>query len=138
MATNQTVFPGQSYGLLEVIEVLPGDGTKKGRIVKCKCLCGNHKNVYVKRLTGGQCKSCGCLNKANSGVQPGDKFGSLEVISLITPEEGRTNKRAYCECDCGRCTTVRLDTLVSGKVKSCGKCSTVSDEPLACPNQLIL
>ena len=55
---------GQRFGRLVVIEKLP---SKKGKSVwRCKCDCGNTKDVPSTYLTTGDTKSCGCLFKEKS------------------------------------------------------------------------
>ena len=71
----------------------------------------------------------------------GQKFGKLTVIAL---DEERTEKsleerrkkirarsRVYwnCLCDCGNMKSVRQDSLISGKIKTCTKCNTISKIP---------
>lgn len=39
-------------------------GTKYGHVIyRCKCKCGNIKDISVYSLINGKTKSCGCLNK---------------------------------------------------------------------------
>jgi hypothetical protein len=53
---------GQVFGRLTVIE-FAGKSPKKGVIWKCKCECGNVKNIFRRDLTktSNPTKSCGCL-----------------------------------------------------------------------------
>ena len=52
---------GKRFGKLVVIEFV---GFKNHLSVwKCKCDCGNEKNVIGAYLTNGETKSCGCLQK---------------------------------------------------------------------------
>ena len=55
---------GCKFGKLDVIEYVC-TVPKKGTVWKCKCECGNIKNIYRKNLTKKHCptKSCGCLIK---------------------------------------------------------------------------
>lgn len=49
----------------------------------------------------------------------GKKFGRLTVIGLTNKKSGR--KRYWlCECYCGNTAVVRSDSLVGGKIRSCG------------------
>ncbi len=50
----------QRYGMLTVIKYIGIDKHKK-TIWKCKCDCGNYKNVSLNSLTTKKVKSCGCL-----------------------------------------------------------------------------
>lgn len=49
----------------------------------------------------------------------GKKFGRLTVIGL---DDERSSRRTYfwCKCDCGNIKSVRSDSLLSGKIRSCG------------------
>lgn len=52
-------------------------------------------------------------------VNPGDRFGMLEVI-----KESRDDQKgkwfAFCVCDCGENSLIRLDHLINGSTRSCG------------------
>lgn len=65
---------GQKFGRLMVIEYL---GKSKW---KCKCECGNIKNIDGRDLRSGHTKSCGCLHS--------------EIISKITTK--RNTKHGKC------------------------------------------
>ena len=46
-----------------------------------------------------------------------NKYGRLVIISSLI----KNNRTHYvCRCDCGRIKTIRRDSLLSGKIKSCG------------------
>lgn len=56
---------------------------------------------------------------ANLKDLTGNHYGMLTVIN----NEGQMGSRQYywlCKCDCGREKTIRGDSLVGGKVRSCG------------------
>ena len=48
------------FGRLVVIERIENTTYNKAQF-KCKCDCGNYKNVAAKSLRNGRTKSCGCL-----------------------------------------------------------------------------
>lgn len=52
----------------------------------------------------------------------GQKFGRLTVVSFSRDVRSGNRNRKYwkCICECGKYKEVRLDSLTSGKVKSCG------------------
>ena len=52
----------------------------------------------------------------------GQKFGKLTVISFSRDVKSGNRYRKYwnCICECGNHKEVRLDSLTSGNVKSCG------------------
>lgn len=51
---------GQKFGKLTAICIV-GKDKYKVNIWKCKCDCGNYKNVSYANLKAGKTKSCGCL-----------------------------------------------------------------------------
>ena len=53
---------GKQFGRLLVLEPPVRIGTTTNYLVKCKCICGNIKNVRRSDLCYGKIKSCGCLN----------------------------------------------------------------------------
>jgi len=58
---------GQIFGRLTVIS---RSENKHGRAYwRCKCECGNEKDVIGKELKSGNVKSCGCLRKEIVGTQ---------------------------------------------------------------------
>lgn len=61
---------GKKYGNLTAIELVDfyesPNGIKDG-IWRCKCDCGNYKDVRASSLTSGSVKSCGCLKHKKKG-----------------------------------------------------------------------
>lgn len=55
---------GQKFGRLTIIAELEN---KTARRMKCKCECGNEKDVFLNHLRSGRTKSCGCLNNEVRG-----------------------------------------------------------------------
>lgn len=99
--------------------ILRDDGYKNGsRIVYCRCSCGNEKQIYYSHLKRGMSKSCGRCEYAE--VNPGDRFGQWEVLSVDTSAPKGTRRYALCRCACGNEKRVACSKLVSGKSKSCG------------------
>lgn len=57
---------GKTFGMLTVIKKAPKNNDKFNRTFwKCRCECGNIKNIPTSQLTGGMTKSCGCYYKKN-------------------------------------------------------------------------
>ena len=52
---------GCRFGRLIVVERVENTAYNKAQF-KCKCDCGNYKNVAAKSLRSGATKSCGCLS----------------------------------------------------------------------------
>lgn len=112
---------GQRFGRLVVIEKLP---TKNNRYWwRCKCDCGNFKDVPTRYLTAGRTKSCGCLNKTNSkNVRKditGEKFGRLTVIEYAGSNKKRKTSMWLCRCECGNEKVIAYQDL-KRETKSCG------------------
>jgi len=89
-------------------------GTRK-KLWRCKCVCGNTKNVYQYSLTSGRSRSCGCRNGIDLSER---RFGSLVAIMPVT--RGDETRVWLCRCDCGTESLVRAQSLVEGHTKSCG------------------
>ena len=64
---------GQQFGDLTVVEFISNTG--KGALWKCKCICGNYKNVLSSYLVKGHTKSCGCWLNRKGKDAPGWKGG---------------------------------------------------------------
>lgn len=63
------------------------------------------------------------MGKRKIEVNPGDKFNRLTVISETESRRhpnGKPSRYINCRCECGNEVTVSLDSLHSGKTKSCG------------------
>jgi len=117
---------GQKFGRLTAIEPT----TKRygsSVIWKCKCDCGNEKEVPQNGLNAGLVRSCGCLvvenckniSKNNTEDLTNKRFGKLLALE-------KTDKRSFasvnwkCKCDCGNIAYVKQGNLKSGATKSCG------------------
>lgn len=55
---------GQKFGKLTAL--YPIDTQNKRTIWRCKCDCGNEKNISIYYLTNGISQSCGCLSSKNN------------------------------------------------------------------------
>ena len=112
---------GQKFGRLTVLYELPE--RKNGKIQwRCRCDCGNEKDVLSTSLTSGHTQSCGCLQKEKTSAANkrnidlvGHRFGRLVVLSRST-----TSAKWVCRCDCGNLVEVTTTHLKTGHTKSCG------------------
>ena len=99
---------------------------------KCRCDCGNEKNVIAATL-GKSSNSCGCLQKEQVVERSkrlytiditGQKFGRLTVLRMINkPEDAKdvgTGAWCECECECGTIIQVKANWLKTKGVQSCG------------------
>jgi|TARA_S200002703_G_scaffold57528_1_gene50187 hypothetical protein len=53
----------------------------------------------------------------------GEQFGMLTVLGL-SEKRSKVNPGKYtywdCQCECGKCTVIQRNNLISGSVNSCG------------------
>lgn len=59
-------------------------------------------------------------------IQPGQRFGKLEIIKKSIKTGLRGTTMFECRCDCGKISTVLARSLVVGHTKSCGHCRDIS------------
>jgi len=52
------------------------------------------------------------------GVKPGDQYDRVSIIREV--EQVREKRRFLCRCDCGAVKVIKLNSLRTGKTKSCG------------------
>lgn len=111
----------KQYGELTPIEDL---GMVNGKhMYKCRCSCGNIKDVNLNNLTNGHTSTCGDKRihgfRSNWNDLTGQRFGKLTVLE-------ETDKRIddkvvwKCLCDCGNITEVISANLTRGNTFSCG------------------
>lgn len=122
MGKQRKIEIGKTYERLTVTEYLgikPYNG-RNHHTYRCICKCGNTIDLPGPHIGRGW-KSCGCLQweSREKEIQPGSKFGKLQVIK----KEGKVDNRGYlyrCRCSCGKEVLIRSDNLRSGETKSCG------------------
>lgn len=72
---------GKRFGRLVVIEKL--NERKRNRVVwRCKCDCGNYKNVVSTDLTTGETRSCGCLKADQNEVNLREEYENKRVKGI--------------------------------------------------------
>lgn len=96
---------GQKFGEWEVLEYCGGYKWK------CKCSCGNIKEVYKSDLINGNSTNCGHKRTPNL---------INKKYSMLTPLEYLGKNTWKCRCDCGNIVNVFTNNLVNGSTKSCG------------------
>ena len=123
---------GERFGRLVVEEELPPKFylNKKGqkcpiRYFRCKCDCGNYRDVQWSNLRTGKVQSCGCLSKDYNESRVNNllnqKFGRLTVIDSAPPRNNKNKTRMWkCQCECGNIVIVDESHLLDGHTKSCG------------------
>ena len=107
---------GKRFGRLVAIEP-----TKENNVLKwrCKCDCGNEKNIRTGHLINGYITSCGCLKSEINQDLTGFRFGRLSVLCKY--HRAKNGSMLYkCICDCGNEVIARSDHLKGKHVVSCG------------------
>ena len=123
---NAANLVGQRFGHLTVIED-SGERSHRAVLWKCKCDCGNEKNITSSRLKSGHAKSCGADNCPYHHYYEdltGQKFGKLTAIKPTFMKDG-SHMYWLCKCECGNEKEVASNHLKRGDVQSCG-CITTS------------
>jgi len=88
---KKTISIGQRYGRLVVIE----EKKKIGKIYKarCKCDCGNEKDICIGHMKMGKIRSCGCLEDENRRKgNPKYKYHSQKSHTLY-----KRHKKFFCQ-----------------------------------------
>lgn len=112
--TRKIKLEGKRFGRLIVVEYLFGKSK-----YKCKCDCGNIKDIWTGDIISGKTKSCGCMSKERELDLVGKKFNRLTVIERC----GKTDENRYlfkCICECGNEKIAEGREIKGGKIKSCG------------------
>lgn len=113
-----TDLRGKVFGRLTVLYRVENKGNSV--TWKCKCECGNIKEIIGSSLTTGNTLSCGCYNKEKiSNDLTGKRFGKLVAIKP-TGNKRRRYIEWECLCDCGNTAYVASGDLNYGSVTSCG------------------
>lgn len=116
---------GQRFGHLTVIED-SGERFHRAILWRCKCDCGNEKNITSSRLNSGHAKSCGndnCPYHHYFDDIAGQRFGKLIAIKPTSMKDG-SHMYWLCQCDCGNKHEVASNHLKRGDIQSCGCIST--------------
>ena len=112
---------GKLYGdlIIEIPQdIKPGSGKKIGWI----CKCGRKTKAVIKNVMTGNTTSCGMCNLITAEEIAKRKFGRFRMINPIDTLPWATAESDF-ECDCGNIVTKPICHVVSGLIKSCGKCS---------------
>lgn len=113
---------GKRFGYWTVLGL--GDRSNTGLMRwRCRCDCGNVRDVKTNMLKSGRSISCGCgiSGKRNATEDlTGKRFGRLLVIGRDISRLKAHNIYWMCQCDCGNKKSVATCNLLGGNVQSCG------------------
>ena len=103
------------FGNWTVIE--PAFRTSKGiTYFKCRCTCGEERNIARGNLVSGDSTSCGHDSNKDQLIDlTGRIFGELTALEYVKEE-----KKWLCKCSCGNEVLKRSWDLRNGKGKTCG------------------
>lgn len=120
---------GQRFGSL-VAEEPVGVKHKIGVVWRCKCDCGNYRDVVATQLLQNQSKVRACLQcakkKTTSYLIPGNNFKDLTgkrfgMLTVLERDASKNKTYWLCQCDCGSPPkSICGSHLTSGKITSCG------------------
>lgn len=116
MSRRLDIPEGTQFGDLTVI----CEAEKIGdvRSLLCQCKCGKQKIIRLNALTRGATRSCGACNLIK--VEPGQKYGNWEVLSVKQTVHKGERRTAICKCKCGNIREVACQKLIRGLTLSCG------------------
>lgn len=93
---------------------------------KCRCDCGQEKEMPGAGLLSGKAQSCGCARRGKERLRKdltGQRFSSLLVLGRAptrrTPQ-GHPRVMWLCQCDCGQQKEIAAGSLSNKTTKSCG------------------
>lgn len=120
--TKSANLIGQRFGYLTILERMHSSKHQK-TLWKCQCDCGNIVQATTGDLRQGHIQSCGCLRAKNNHDRTyqdltGQQFGELHV--LYRDESKMHPVHFYCQCSCGKYTSVLASALKSGSTRTCG------------------
>ena len=110
---------GERFNSLVILDIF-----KRGRqtFAKCKCDCGNIKDINISNIKRGMSKSCGCSQKRKEGSDSylfEKPFGKLTVIKFHHKDDHYI-RHYLCKCECGNYKIIAENHLKDGTTKSCG------------------
>lgn len=90
---------GVRFGLLVAVERV---GTRnRGAVWRCRCDCGNSKDVQIGGLRSGKHKSCGCRQYAKRSTEPKVCIGCGAVMRQAPHESPSLfERKRYCSREC--------------------------------------
>lgn len=140
MGRNFIDLTGQQFGEWTVLEKSNKEVTSKAVYWKCKCSCGNIRDISGTDLRLGRTKKCKqhlISSKKEESFKRQDfnssfinqTFGHLLILEKdVVKKDGTYIK---CKCKCGNIISVRWNNLISGRTKSCGCIKSFGEEKIS-------
>lgn len=100
-----------------------GQDRYRSRMGKFQCACGQEFVTRIRSIKNGFTKSCGCLSVKTASLpknnyQKGDSIGALVFLNREQGQPGRPMAKFLCSC--GNEFITKIDSVKSGRTKSCG------------------
>lgn len=94
--------------------------SKKKEIFVCDC--GKEKAIAVYDVTSGKTVTCGLCNEMGADWWSNQKFGRLKLASPQILNKHARKKMMFI-CDCGNNKAISVNSVTSGRSRSCGNCA---------------
>lgn len=127
-------YIGKIYGSLEILDVFRNDDN--AITFRCKCACGNIKEVPYRRVISGSTKSCGCrkstakrLNIDDLKIEyVGKQINWLSIVDIFRDSVSGVVK-FKCKCRCGNIKDIPKKIILGKNAPiSCGCYSTSKEK----------
>lgn len=110
------IYNGLKINYIEVLSTKEISINNK-KYYKCKCECGNEKNILISTIKSGRIRDCGCGEYARTRLI-GKRFGKLVVIDAKRDINAKKkNIICVCRCDCGN-----TKNIIASKLKETNSC----------------
>lgn len=122
MGTSNPFRIGERHGRLVVVGLESDRNVNRTRYIKCRCDCGHVGDFHRGAIRSGgstQCRPCSDLGRRK--VRPGEKYGDLTVVRIVSAEH--RNTAWLCKCTCGTEVYQQPFELRKRKRPACRKCS---------------
>ena len=131
--TLKNEYIGKVFGSLEVQDILRDDNNFV--VFRCKCTCGNIKDIPYKRVIRGHTKSCGCRSSTAKRLDVSAikrEYVGKQINWLTIEDVFRDEISGFvlfrCKCRCGNIRDVSKKVLLGKRAPiSCG-CYKRSEE----------
>lgn len=107
---------GQKFGRLIVLQYV-GNSKYRNSIWRCKCDCGNYKNVEGRNLCNGATQSCGCRKIESDKTRTMLPFGE-SVFNYLYDDIKRRSEKKEIECTL---STKQFKDIISRNCHYCGE-----------------
>ena len=115
---------GQRFGRLTAVRY-EFDDSRHRDCWTFRCDCGMEKILPTDQVKWNGVRSCGCLRRERTGnMNKKDladmRFGRLQVVRRTEMRDTPGTIVWECRCDCGNTIYCSVNSLTTGKVRSCG------------------